>query len=446
MSSPVSTFFGLQTTLRGLLAQQRAVDVTSHNVANANTEGYSRQEAVLEPTAAFDIRTGALVGGGGGQLGSGVDVTSFRRIRDQFLDLQYRAQNMGLGEWQTTAGTLGQVESGLNEPGDTSINARLGKFWSAWGDVANTPESLATRQALVSQAGVLTAQIADLDAQISAVSTQATQEYASITGAMGTIQKDATEIDQLNRAIKRTVDGGGSPNDMMDRRDQLLDELSQLAQVSVTNNADGTVDVQFGDATTPLVDSTGVHWPQTLTAPGGKLGALLQLTNPATGTLAGYRTSLNAFARTLADSVNALHNPSGTGVNFFTYTAGSEASTLTVNATAATVVASTTSNPGANDVAVAIAALRGGAADSAYQALVTQIGSAVNNAQTQSDSAQALTGAVDDRRQSTSGVSMDEEMTNLVRFQRAYQASARAMSSIDEMLDVLINRTGRVGL
>ena len=446
MSSPVSTFFGLQTTLRGLLAQQRAVDVTSHNVANANTEGYSRQEAVLEPTAALDIRTGALVGGGGGQLGSGVDVASFRRIRDQFLDLQYRAQNMGLGEWQTTAGTLGQVESGLNEPGDTGINAQLGKFWSAWGDLANTPESLATREALVSQAGELTSQIADLDAQISAVSTQATQEYASITGPMGTVQKDATEIDQLNKAIKQTVDGGGSPNDMMDRRDQLLDELSQLAQVSVTNNADGTVDVQFGDATTPLVDSTGVHWPQTLTAPGGKLGALLQLTNPATGTLAGYRTSLNAFARQLADSVNALHNPSGTGVNFFTYTAGSEASTLTVNATAATVVASTTSNPGANDVAVAIAGLRGGAADSAYQALVTQIGSAVSNAQTQSDSAQALTGAVDDRRQSTSGVSMDEEMTNLVRFQRAYQASARAMSSVDEMLDTLINRTGRVGL
>src|SRR3954471_7869431 len=98
MSSPVSTFFGLQTTLRGLLAQQRAVDVTSHNVANANTEGYSRQEAVFEPT-------GALIGGGGGQLGSGVDVATYRRIRDGFLDLQYRAQAMGLGEWQTTAGT-----------------------------------------------------------------------------------------------------------------------------------------------------------------------------------------------------------------------------------------------------------------------------------------------------------------------------------------------------
>src|SRR5439155_26033585 len=125
----------------------------------------------------------------------------------------------------------------------------------------------ATRQALVSQAGLLVSQIGDLDAQISAVSAQATQEYAAITGPTGTVLKDATEIDQLNKAIKQAVDGGGSPNDMMDRRDQLLDELSQLAQVSVTNNADGTVDVQFGDATTPLVDSTGLHWPQTLPPP-----------------------------------------------------------------------------------------------------------------------------------------------------------------------------------
>jgi flagellar hook-associated protein 1 FlgK len=445
MSSPVSTFFGLQTTLRGLLAQQRALDVTSHNVTNANTQGYSRQEAVLEPTAAFDVRTGALIDGAGGQLGSGVDVMTYRRIRDGFLDLQYRAQAMNEGQWGKTADTLSQVESGLNEPGDSGINAQLGKFWSAWGDVANAPESIATRQALVSQAGVLTSQIKDLDSQISAVSSEATAEYASLVGSTGTVQQDANEINRLNGAIKQAIDGGGSPNDLMDRRDQLLDELSQLAQVSVTNNSDGTIDVQFGDAANKLVDSAGVHWPQTLTAPGGKLGAIITLTT-AGGTLDGYRATLNAFATQLANSVNALHNPSGTGTNFFTFTAGSAASTLAVNVTASTVVASTTGNPGANDVALAIAALRGGGADSSYQALISQIGSDVNNAQRQSDSAQALTTAVDDRRQSTSGVSMDEEMTNLVKFQRAYQASARAMSSVDEMLDVLINRTGRVGL
>src|SRR3989440_3592836 len=131
MSSPVSTFFGLQTTLRGLLAQQRAVDVTTHNVANANTVGYSRQEAVLEPTAALDIRTGALNGGGGGQLGSGVDVTTYRRIRDVFLDLQYRAQNMSLGQWQATARTPDQAEAGPNGPGGHRTTAELAQVCSA---------------------------------------------------------------------------------------------------------------------------------------------------------------------------------------------------------------------------------------------------------------------------------------------------------------------------
>jgi flagellar hook-associated protein 1 FlgK len=293
---------------------------------------------------------------------------------------------------------------------------------------------------------VLAAQVNDLDSQLAAISTQATQEYASLTGPAGTVQKDATEIDLLNRAIKQALDGGGSPNDLLDRRDQLLDELSKLAQVSATENGDGTIDVQFGDATNPLVDSTGVHWPQPLTAPGGRLGAILQLTNPATGTLQGYRTTLNAFAKQLADSVNALHNPGGTGTNFYNYTAGSEASTLTVAVAASAVRTSSSGAAGANDVALAIAALRGGAADKSYAAFVTRVGSDARDSNRQQATAQVLTDAVEDRRQSASGVSLDEEMTNLVRFQRAYQASARALTTMDEMLDQLINRTGRTGL
>src|SRR2546423_10401878 len=109
MSSPVSTFFGLQTTLRGLLAQQRAVDVTSHNVANANTEGYSRQEAVLEPTAALDIRTGALIGGGGGQSRPGLGVGPLPPHRDHLPDLHYPAHDKELRQPQNNADTPPQV-------------------------------------------------------------------------------------------------------------------------------------------------------------------------------------------------------------------------------------------------------------------------------------------------------------------------------------------------
>jgi len=231
----------------------------------------------------------------------------------------------------------------------------------------------------------------------------------------------------------------------------LLDKLSSLAQVSVTDLGNGAISVNFGDAATPLVNDGTVTWPQALTAPGGRLGALLQLTAPITatppGTLESYRADLNAFAKKLADDVNALHNPGGTGTNFFTYgAAGTEAASLAVNVTATGVRYATGTATGSNDIAIALAKLRGAGADQQYQSLVARIGSDVKNSERLQSNAEVLTGAIDDRRSSTSGVSMDEEMTNLIRFQRGYQASARAMSTIDEMLDVLINRAGRVGL
>ena len=447
----ISTFFGLQQSLRGLLAHQRAMDVTGHNITNANTAGFSRQEAVMAAATPYEVEAGLLVDGGGAMLGGGVDIQAFRRIRDGFLDLQYRAQSLKLGEYEGTSSAMAQVEDGLSEPSDSGISAQLDQFWSGWSSVANAPENLATRQSLVEQAKTVASSIADLNTRITTVKTQVTSEYASITGSSGDVKAKADEIAKLNAAIKFAVADGDQPNDLLDRRDVLLDDLSSLAQVSVTDLGNGAIKVNFGDATNPLVDDGTVSWPQTLTAPGGKLGALLQMSAAATatppGTLESYRTDLNSFAKKLADSVNALHNPGGTGTDFFTYgAAGTEAASLAVNVTAAGVRYATGTASGANDIAVAIAKLRGGTADQGYQALVARIGSDVRNTQRLQDNAQVLTSAIEDRRQSTSGVSMDEEMTNLVRFQRGYQASARAMNTVDEMLDQLINRTGRVGL
>ena len=437
----VSSFMGLQTALRGLLAQQRALDVTSHNVANANTVGYSRQEAVMAAADALVLPSGALQNGAGAQIGTGVEVEAYRRIRDVFLDLQYRAQAMRLGEYAAKSRSLDQVELALAEPGENGIAAQLERFWSGWADLANSPESQATRQALVEHARSLAASYAALDRQLATVSQQAADEYTSITAVPGEVSQIANEIAQLNTAIRNAQSSGSQPNDLYDHRDALLDRLSALGQVSTTDNGDGTIDVAFGGAALPLVDNTTVNWPQALTAPGGKLGALLTLSSP-TGTIASYRADLNAAAKSLADTVNALHAPP----NFFTYTAGSEASTIAVAVTPATVRTSTSAAPGANDVALAIAGLRGGTADQSYASLVSRIGNDVREATRQEANAELLRDAVQDRRDSTSGVSLDEEMSNLIRFQRGYQASSRAMSTLDEMLDVLINRTGRVGL
>jgi flagellar hook-associated protein 1 FlgK len=449
----ISTFFGLETTLRALLAQQAALDTTGHNISNANTEGYTRQTAVLGASDSLQVTDGTRQSTIA-SIGTGVQIQAYNRIRDDFLDLQYRAQNMVLGQQSATANSLDEVETALAEPGANGISNLLTQFWKAWGDVANNPKpGSASRTALIEQTKTLTTSIQSLYSRLTQASTDAQGEYNSlIASTNGEVAQDAQELSNLNGAIKRAVASGDTPNDLMDRRDLILDKLSQLGQVSITDLGNGSLDIAFGDAASPLVADTTVNWPQAInaagppaTTAGGKLGALHDLFKTG-GTIESLQTDLNAVAKDLADKVNAIHNPGGGGTDYFSYTSGSEASTIAVNVTAATIRTGTASSAEENDIARAIANLAGGTTDDLYSTFVTRIGSMVQDAQRQQASSQALVDSVDARRTSTSGVSMDEEMTNMIKFQRAYQAAARAMSTMDDMLDIVINRTGRVGL
>src|SRR5215210_4880268 len=178
---PISSFIGLQTSLRGLLAHQQSIDTTSHNVANANTEGYSRQEAVMAPTEAFQVIGGAKAG----HMGTGVSVDGYRRIRDAFLDLQYRAQAMQVGDQETRSTQLDQVELVLAEPGENGIANQLAKFWNGWADLSNSPDDIAARQSLIEQAKNLAATFKTVDTQLTTVKAQAAAEYTSLTGPGG---------------------------------------------------------------------------------------------------------------------------------------------------------------------------------------------------------------------------------------------------------------------
>jgi flagellar hook-associated protein 1 len=453
---PISSFYGLQTSLRGLLAQQRMLDTAGHNVANASTTGYSRQEAQLMASPALLIPAGGTSSGGLASLGSGVDVQSFRRVRDSFLDLQYRGQATNSSAWAARSQTLDRAELALQEPGDQGLNQQLSEFWDAWSDLSNAPNNPAARQALVQQAGALSDAFKTVYDQIGTVATQAQAEYADLARPAsagdpgGGIAQIAKEIASLNDTIKRQVTGGDAPNDLMDRRDVLLDQLAQYGQISVESiGTTGSIKVSFVDAATPattygLVDDATATWsgPPAGDAwsPGGKLGALLEVSKPG-GTLAQYRASLDTVASQLVSAVNGAYGGSfltGTGAGNMAVASGIELDPSTITAGSA--------GPGSNDVALAVSKLRDGAADGSYRAFVARVGGDVREATRQAANSQALTDAVEDRRQSVAGVSMDEEMSNIVRFQRSYQASARAMSTMDEMLDVLINRTGRVGL
>jgi len=429
---------GLQTALSGLIAQQTALDTTGNNIANANTEGYSRETALLEPNTPLPIAAISGYTGKGAQLGTGVTVATITRIRNQYLDAQYRTQNSALGAAQTQAETLTQAQTAFNEPSTAGIATQLSNFWSAWNSLATSPTSEAAKQGVVEAGEQLANTFKELSAQLATISSQATEKYNSLTGPSGEVEEIANQIAQLNGQIKLSEEASQPPNEMLDRRDELLDKLSSLANITVTEQPDHTDTVTFGDAAKPLVEGTTVNWPQALTeAAGGQLGALLNLTG-AKGALTGLRTSLDEVAGTLASTVNEhLVTP------FFS---GKTAATLQVAVESKEVEASGTKNPGGNEVAREIAALRGGAAEQGYATLVETVGSDVRATKDDVTTLQGTVASISDQRQSVSGVSLDEEMTNLITFQRGYQASARTLTVMSEMLETLIEHTGAVGL
>jgi len=435
----IPTLQGLQTALSGLLAEQQAMDVTGHNIANANTEGYSRQTAVLQTSHALPIASLSAVTGEGGQLGTGVTVETYTRVRNSYLDAQYRTQNSALSGAGTQSEQLEQVQSAFNEPSETGISGQLSAFWSSWNSLAENPTSEAAKEAVVAAGQRLAGSLNQLSTQLSSISAQVEQQYEARTSPTGEVAEMAKQIAQLNEQIKLAEQARQPPNDLLDRRDLLIDKLSALAQVKVTANPDGTDTVAFGDAAKPLVEGSTVKWPQTLTAAaGGQLGALLALNAPG-GALTGFGSELDAVAASLAGSVNALH----TSTPFFT---GTTAATIAVAVKPAEVQASGSAAPGGNEVALAIADLRGGAAEQGYSSLVEQVGSKVRAAQGEQANMKAAVTAISNQRQSVSGVSLDEEMTNLISFQRGYQASARTLTAMDEMLEQLIEHTGKAGL
>jgi flagellar hook-associated protein 1 FlgK len=435
----IPTLQGLQTALSGLLAEQQALDVTGDNIANVNTEGYSRQTAVFQTNPTIDIPAISSITGEGAQLGTGVNVQTISRIRNIYLDAQFRTQNSSLGKAATQAEVLQRAQGTFNEPSSSAIASDLSTFWSAWASLSDSPTSEAAKQGVVAAGEEVADAFNELSAQLSTISGQASEQLEALTGPSGEVQGIANQIAQLNGQIKLAEEADQPPNDMLDRRDLLLDKLSGLAQVKVTEQPNHMDTVTFGDAGKPLVEGTTVNWPQELTeASGGQLGALIGLTGP-TGGLTSLQTSLDNVAATLAATVNELH----TATPFFS---GTTAATLKVLVKANEVQTSSTGTPGGNDVALAIAALRGGSAEQGYTSLVEQVGASVQTAQNEQENLQTTVTAINDNRESVSGVSLDEEMTNLISFQRGYQASARTLTAMDEMLETLIEHTGTVGL
>ncbi|MEN6521542.1 MAG: flagellar hook-associated protein FlgK [Armatimonadota bacterium] len=461
------SFFGLDIAVSGLNAQQLAMNVTAHNITNAGTEGYHRQEAV---TTAGTPLVGALTlaNGSAAQLGTGTLVRTIRRLQSEFIDNQIRSEEQLSGSWNYKQNALSQVESFLAEPGDSGLSTSFDEFWNSWNDLATSPESSSSKIAVVEEGSSLALMINNLCGNLRDLQYQADSDIALNTNEVNRI---ANEISHLNEQIgKAAGDTTNQPCDLLDKRDALLKELSHIINFQ-TNNATGAdlvisiggkALVQGDNVTEVSITESANGWSQLtwsddgadVLITGGEIQGQIETRDDLIGS---YIDTLNNITSTLVTEVNKLYstgttssgNPAG---NFFT---GSDASSISVNSglitTPTNLTASYTGDTGSNKLAQDIAALadkdvmaNGESIYESYTSLVSQIGGNSEEAQSRAELHALSLDELNTQSESVSGVSLDEEMSDMVKFQQAYNAIARVFTTVDEMLDTIISM-GKVG-
>lgn len=441
------SFSSLTIGSSALFAAQRAVEVAANNVANANTDGYTRQRLTI---TASQPTFGTPGSRGDGDRGTGVTVISVDRLRDRLADVSYRSEAGVSGAASARAEMLGRTDSVLGTYGDGAPEA-LSTFVAAWDQLGLTPSDPSARSSVLDSgrnlADSLNAADATLTAASGEVSLRVGDDVSEVNGLLSSVAK-------LNSDILRAQTSSREPNDLLDQRDSALDRLSTLTGAHIDTNADGTVtltsgsvDLVRGDQAATLTSSGD---PVTVSLAGGPqvslAGEIGGYVSVAAVDLPSYRSQLDAIAQQLYDTTNAAH-AAGVGLDGSTGKAlfsGTTAATIEVDPTlsASSVGSSLTGAPSDGNNAISIAtALRSGS-PSLSQALVA-LGSrmgqaaanATRNATTQSSSLTSAQAA----RASADGVSVDEEMVDLVKYQHSYEAAAKVISIADGMLDKIIN-------
>ncbi len=446
-------FSGLEIALSSLYAQKRALDVTGQNLANVNTDGYSRQRVSM--TSNSGPITPALYAKWVG-TGMGVQAGDVERLRDQFLELRGYQEHASDSQLTQVNTTLSQIEQAVGEPSDTGIASQLADFWAGWDDVANRPDDLAARSQLVQRGTTLASGFQQLDANLAS---QRTTTIEQLNASIADVNATAARIADLNQTIQAAVGSGLTPNDLQDQRDALISHLADVVGVTVRPGANGTSDVFVNGSL--LVQGNRSEALKVVTDPNPPNNVTIEWTkdgSPATasGTAGGMVQSINdiipryrAAIAAVANQVMTVTNAGQTsgydlygnpGQAFFVTTPAGIAVNPALTSDAKLVAAS--ASPGTLDGSVAQGLAKTTSPDDSYRSLVVQLGVEAQSASRRVDIQDAITKQVDASRDSESGVSIDEEMTNMVMYQHAYDAAAKFMSTIDSMLDTLINHTG----
>ena len=457
-----SSFSGINTALTSLYAQRRGLDVTGQNIANVNTEGYTRQRVVMQAQVGSIVPSMWSTSDG---VGTGVAVTDVQRIRDEYLESRGRAEHGTSAYLTTQSAAYVSIEDAFAEPSDTAIAAQLSDMWGGWADVANNTQLAVPRAAVIQQSTIVADQ---LNGAHEALARQWSQSRSSMDVYVNEVNGTADSIAQLNDTIIQGKASGLGVNELEDRRDLLALRLSELTGATASKRPNGGLDVFIGGST--LVTGTNVRelkytgalrledqpgqpvalsWKDTGTPAeaGGTIGAM---TDTMTRIIPGVSAQLDSVAKNLIDKVNTAHRAgySADGSTNLPFFSGTTAGSIKVVVTDVNKVAMSAS-PGTRDgsVADAIADIGDSSTgpDREYQQLVGQLGVVSSGTARRADIQSVVTEQNDAAREGQSGVNLDEEMTNLLTYQRGYEAASRVLTTIDSMLDQLINRTGLVG-
>jgi flagellar hook-associated protein 1 len=453
----------IQIGRKALMANQLQLQVTGENIANVNTEGYSRKRV---SQSASDPTHDAL-----SYYGTGVETSAAVRMRDLALDDDYRRENSLLGFWDSTSTALSELETELDEPSDYGLTSRLTSFWDSWEALTDDPTDTASRQDILETAAQLTDSFHEA---ATSVSNKRADINERISDCAGSINQIAAQLASLNTRIDQANQQGTPANDLEDSFDQLLDQLSEYGEVSVQHRTDGDGTVIYlgsdelvksdqyrtleaRSVTKDGKTSTSLDWTDTHSEIAGlQNGKLAGLTHTRDDLLDSYSEKLDRIAVSLAKAVNDIHvtgygvgsASTSNGRNFFdpevTGAADLEISSDVLDHPEA-IAASQAGSEGDNRVALKMAGLRtasvidGQSITNALGGLFSRIGSDSQAAAEASTTRSNTSTQVDNLRESVKGVSLDEEAANLLQYQKSYQAAAKVIAAADTLLDTVMS-------
>jgi len=445
----------MDTSLSAMFSAQAGMATTSHNIANADTPGYTRQSNLLAARRPLNFPFGSI--------GQGVDIVTVRRSQDNFLLNSLRAQKAKMASYESVDSALYEVENILGSIDNDHLGDALNSFFNAWSDLATPPVDPSLKQQVISNAVSLVTDFHTMSASLDDLQTniemQVEEEIVNLNGLLD-------QIGNLNSQIMAAEIGGQTANDLRDQRDLLVSEMSSIAAVTTVEREDGSLDVILNGRTMVVRDSvqqftttyreTSQGYRMTVvtdgnfhdvTLPEGRLSGLLDSRD---NYVEDIRAQLDNVASMLITRVNDLHvqGQSGTssGQLFFT---GDSMHTIQVSQALqddpSQVATSRSGDSGDSDLAWEIAALAdsSGAGDftvtDRYRGLLIDVASKRASFEFLVDNQANAVAAVESKIASVTGVSLDEEASNMIRFQNTYSAAARVISTIQEMFETLVS-------